>query len=181
MSDRDHELFEAELRKLTPAPPPPELMARLHGLVGAHREHEPERSGVSAERRHLGGTKSAALCRDAAAKVRWRLFRWLAPAAAAAALIAALLFWQPSAPDRLAQVKPAAASLKIDPKPDDIEIDRQLVAAFDAVAQLPGGQPVRFRCREWADEVVLRDPARGIVIERRTPRLEIVPVCFETY
>ena len=56
-----------------------------------------------------------------------------------------------------------------------------MVALFDAVAQLPNGQPVRFRCREWADEVVLRDPARGIVIERRTPRLEVVPIRFETY
>jgi hypothetical protein len=56
-----------------------------------------------------------------------------------------------------------------------------LVAAFDAVARLPDGQPVRFRCREWSDGVVLRDSARGIVIEQRMPRLEVVPVSFETY
>ena len=56
-----------------------------------------------------------------------------------------------------------------------------MVASFDAVARLPGGEPVRFRCREWADDVVVRDPARGIVIERRTPRLEVVPVSIETY
>ena len=29
MNDRDHELFEAELRKLAPARPPAELMERL--------------------------------------------------------------------------------------------------------------------------------------------------------
>jgi hypothetical protein len=49
------------------------------------------------------------------------------------------------------------------------------------VAHLPNGEPVRFLCREWRDEVILRDPARGIVIERQTPRLEVVPVRFETY
>jgi hypothetical protein len=66
-------------------------------------------------------------------------------------------------------------------KTDDVEIDRRLVAAYDAVAQLPGGEPVRFHCREWADNVVLRDQVRGVVIEQRTPRMEIVPVRIETY
>jgi len=66
-------------------------------------------------------------------------------------------------------------------KADDVEIDQRLVSSFDAVAQLPSGLPVRFRCREWADEVVLRDTARGIVIEQRAPRLEVVPVSFEMY
>jgi hypothetical protein len=112
----------------------------------------------------------------------WQLlFRWLAPTAAAAALVAALLFWWPLAPGHRAPAKPPIASLNTAPKPDAIEIDLQLVALFDAVAELPSGQPVRFRCHEWADEVVFRDPARGLVIERRTPRLEVVPVSFETY
>ena len=64
---------------------------------------------------------------------------------------------------------------------DNVEIDRQLVATFDTVAQLPDGEPVRFRCSEWLDDVVLRDSARGILIEHRMPHLEIVPVGFEVY
>ena len=66
-------------------------------------------------------------------------------------------------------------------KADKVEIDRQLVADFDAIARLPSGEPVRFRCQQWMDKVWLRDSAAGLVIERTTPRLEIVPVRFETY
>jgi hypothetical protein len=93
----------------------------------------------------------------------------------------ALLVWLPS---RHANRQPGnQLSVAAQPtiKADAVEIDQQLVAAFDAVARLPDGQPIRFRCREWSDEVVLRDSARGIVIEQRMPRLEVVPVSFETY
>jgi hypothetical protein len=156
MNERDHELFEAELHRLVPAPLPPVLRARLAASV-------PRPSPL-------------------ALRPSWSLlFRWLAPAAVAAALVAALLVCWPQTRDGGPQAKPVTASPKAAPKADEIEIDRQLVALFDAVAQLPGGQPVRFRCREWADEVVFRDPARGLVIEHRTPRLEVVPVSFEIY
>ena len=64
---------------------------------------------------------------------------------------------------------------------DNVEIDRQLVTSFDTVTQLPNGEPVRLQCREWLDAVVLRDSARGVVIERQVPRFEVVPVRFETY
>jgi hypothetical protein len=100
---------------------------------------------------------------------------------AVTALVAALLAWWDAGPDRTWNAKPLSVMPKAAPRTDEIEIDRQLVALFDAVAQLPSGQSVRFRCREWADEVVVRDPARGLVIERRAPRLEVVPVSFETY
>jgi hypothetical protein len=66
-------------------------------------------------------------------------------------------------------------------KADSVQIDEQLVGAFDAVGRLPSGEPVRFHCREWMDNVVLRDKTRGVVIEQRTPRVEVVPVRFETY
>jgi hypothetical protein len=156
MNERDDELFEAELHKLAPARPPVELMAKLAAAI-------PQRSTFNPQ------------------PAWWQLFRWLIPTAAAAVLVGALVWrWAP-APAKPLHVNPATASLKAAPKADEVEIDRQLVALFDAVAQLPSGQPVRFRCREWADEVVLRDPARGLVIERRTPRLEVVPVSFETY
>jgi hypothetical protein len=62
-----------------------------------------------------------------------------------------------------------------------MDIDRQLVSAFDAIAELPGGEPVRFHCRQWSDKMVFHDLDRGITVERSTPRLEIIPVRFETY
>jgi hypothetical protein len=109
------------------------------------------------------------------------LLRWLVPAAAVSAMAAALLVWQPFRPARQPQSDLAVTPDKPALKADDVEIDEQLVASFDAVARLPSGLPVRFRCRQWTDEVVLRDTARGLVIERRAPRLEVVPVSFETY
>jgi hypothetical protein len=95
--------------------------------------------------------------------------------------VVVLLVRWPSGHESRQDSHPGSAEPRPALKADDVEFDQQLVAAFDAVARLPGGQPVRFRCREWADAVVLRDSARGIVIEQRTPRLEVVPVSFETY
>ena len=66
-------------------------------------------------------------------------------------------------------------------KADEVELNHRLVSSFDAVAELPDGEPVRFRVREWSDESVFHDSARGLVVERNTPRLEVVPVAFETY
>jgi hypothetical protein len=62
-----------------------------------------------------------------------------------------------------------------------VQIDQALVWSFDAVARLPSGEPIRFRCREWMDQVVLSDRDRGVVFEQRAPRVEVVPVRFETY
>jgi len=64
---------------------------------------------------------------------------------------------------------------------DDVEIDRQLVDAFDAVATMPDGEPVRVRFQQWMDEVVLRDNKHGVAIQQRTPRFEVIPVGFETF
>jgi len=83
------------------------------------------------------------------------------------------------APGRLATSAAPADPAVI--KADRVEVDQELLATFDAVTQLPGGEPIRFRCREWKDQVTLHDSARGVVIERREPRLEIIPVRFETY
>ncbi len=204
MNERDNELFEAELQRLAPASPPPELMARLatcqpaspaqpsevpigfgvHQSSGAFRWHRPvpkrQRTGALQD----AGAPNRAFPQPSTLNPQplwWLLFRWLAPAAAALVLVGALLWWLATTQEKPQQVKTATASLKAPPGADDIEIDRQLVALFDAVAQLPNGQPVRFRCREWTDEVVVRDPARGLVIESRTPRLEVIPVRFETY
>lgn len=156
MSERDDQLLEAELQRLLPARPPAKLMARLTAAL-------PQPSTLNPQ----------PLC--------WLFFRWLAPAAAVVGLVGALLWWLATAQVEPRLAKPATALIKASPKADAVEIDRQLVALFDAVAELPNGQPVRFRCREWTDEVVWRDPARGLVIESRTPRLEVVPIRFETY
>ncbi len=163
MNDRDQNLFEAELRRLKPARPPGDFMARLAAAP-------PIPAAPAAPRFGLRWNAPA-----------WWWFRRLAPVAASAALIVALTVshWAKSS----APAPPRSALTSTPPifKPGDVEIDRQLVAAYDAVASLPDGEPVRLLCREWRDQVTLRDPARGIVIERQTPRLEVVPVRFETY
>ena len=163
MNDRDPELFEAELRKLAPARQPAELMSRLAAVRPAPAPVFPQPSTRNPQLPGLA------------------LLRWLGLAAAGAAVAAALLVWWPSRPENRQPSRPLVPAAEPALKADDVEIDQQLVAAFDAVAWLPDGQPIRFRCREWADAVVLTDTARGLVIEQRTPRLEVVPVSFETY
>ena len=164
MNDRDHELFEAELHRLKPAKPPEEFMARL----AAAQPALPVRPQV---RSRLGFQPVA----------WWRRLRWLAPATAAAVVVVALLVWGLASPGNKPQTRPIVASARPALKADEVEIDRRLVAAFDAVARMPDGEPIRFRCREWTDAVIWRDSTRGIVVEQRTPRLEIIPVSFETY
>ena len=106
------------------------------------------------------------------------LFRWLTPLTAALAIVIVigLSIWRSANSTSRLRIQAARPA-----KTDDVEIDRHLIAAYDAVAQLPDGEPVRFHCREWTDNVVLRDPVRGVVIEQRMPRMEIVPVRIETY
>ena len=164
MNEGDHELFEAELRKLTPARPPAEFMARLSEVPNRLRPSTfPQRSALNPQ------------------PLWCLLLRWLAPATVAAALVAVLAGWWPHARQQPPRAQAVTAPPKAAPGAEEVEIDRQLVALFDAVAKLPNGEPVRFRCREWTDEVVLRDRAHGLVIERRTPRLEVVPVSLETF
>lgn len=156
----DLERFEQELRSLTPAKAPAEFMDRL-------RELEP----------------SAAVQRIAPrAEAHWdwaHLLRWLVPATAI--LVAAGLVWFKYSPSHSHKGRPLAVTVTPPLKADSVQIDEQLVGAFDAVGRLPDGEPVRFHCRQWMDNVVLRDKTRGVVIEQRTPRVEVVPVRFETY
>jgi hypothetical protein len=163
VNDQERERFEAELRQFKPAQPPPDFMGRL------------------VDSRPAGRIQQTVKLSLASLVEGWipRL-RWLAPAAAVV-LVAGVLTWrwntrihEPSNPHPGSSNGPAITA-------DAVQIDHELVSTFDAVARLPGGEPVRFRCREWMDEVVLRDTARGVVIEQRTPRMEVVPVRFETY
>lgn len=158
----DLERFENELRSLRPATPPPALLQRL-------RELKPAAPAVTETPRTA-----------AAPSWDWRhLLRWLVPAAAV--LAAAGLVWLKLAHYGTHGRRPLAVTVSPRIKADSVQIDEQLVGAFDAVGRLPDGAPVRFHCREWMDNVVLRDKTRGVVIEQRTPRVEVVPVRFETY
>ncbi len=164
MNNRDHEFVEAELRRLKPAEPPKDFMARLAEIP---------RAAPAPPARH---------CESVSPANSWlHLLRWLAPATAVVALVLAALVWLPprTDPEPGGPVPDQAARSVL--KPDDVQIGRQWIAAYDALAQMPGGEPVRVRCQEWMDEVVLRDSARGVQIEQRTPRLEIVSVSLDTF
>lgn len=160
----DHELFDNELRRLQPARPPAEFMDRL-----AARRPVAQRAPVTRARPT-----------DAAFQGRVALMRWLAPAMA---LIAVLVLIAVHVARRGA--RPAKETMALAEAPawqaDDVEIDEDLVDSFDAIARLPGGETVRFRCREWTDGIVLRDSMSKVVVEQQIPRWEIVPVRFETY
>ena len=164
MTEFDPKSFEAELRKFKPATLPQELQLNLQRLrsnppVAAHPQSG---SGL--------GTRG------------WLArFWWLIAPAAALAVAIAVLYPHHSKPIQKASNASLAKADPAQPKADQIEIDQQLLSVFDAIARLPTGEPVRFHCREWMDEIVLRDSARGLVFERQMPRLEVVPVRFETY
>jgi hypothetical protein len=66
-------------------------------------------------------------------------------------------------------------------KADNVQVDEELISSFDVVALLPGGEPVRFRCRQWRDQLVVTDKNHGVQIQQSSPRVEVVPVRFETY
>ncbi|HEY5914299.1 MAG TPA: hypothetical protein VJA21_27230 [Verrucomicrobiae bacterium] len=155
---QDHE-FEQDLRRVRPAAPPAGTMQRLLAARAARQSPRPSVAPRTAF---------------------WPLLlRWLVPATAvliAAFVVGRLYLPRDPAPPRqnLADVAPVVTA-------DNVELDQELVRSFDTVALLPGGEPVRFRCREWRDEVILRGKDRSVVIEQRTPRIEVIPVRFETY
>ena len=162
MRQPEEDRLERELRDLTPSPFPRELSERLEQAWNRGDQ-------VPAPRQ----------C-DWPSAIRRSWLRWLAPAAAAvAAAFALILLLGHQGIRGHATTKTATAPAALNA--NDVEIDRQLVASFQAVATLPGGEPVRVRCREWMDQVVLRDAARGLTIEQRTPRFEIIPVELETF
>ena len=161
MNETELSEFEARLRQARPAMPPPEFERRLMAArpVEHARRAEPQ----------CGGDR-----------VSWlAVLRWLVPVTAL--LLAAGLLWLGQTRHSGRSRGSAAAANGAGLKADQIQIDHELVSAVDAIARLPEGEPVRFRYREWMDDVVLRDSAQGVVIHQRTPRVEIEPVRFETY
>jgi len=158
--EKEQERFESDLRRIAPAPAPADLMERLRAVRNFSQpasRPEPRRSSGMIDF-FLG--------------LRWVM-------AATSVVVAAILFVR-------METRPAAEARKSSPatvpiKANAVQVDHALVSSFDAVAQLPDGEPVRFLCRKWIDDVVMRDPSHGVVIEHSSPRLEVIPVRFETY
>ncbi len=163
MNDEQIEHFEAELRLVKLAEPPPALLTRIEKLRPVQKVQYSEQSSTHSEIISLS-----------------LLFRWLIPAAAL--LVAGLMVWRSGLlPFQDVSWLRSAAAPPPPVKADDVQIDQELITSFDAVAKMPDGEPVRFRCRKWMDNVVVSDRRSGLVLQERTPRFEVVPVGYETY
>jgi len=165
VTDHEQKQFETALRKTRLVKLPGELRSRL--LAAA-----PPKKARSAPPW------------PALAVMGWlRVLRLALPAAAAAVLVG-LVVWRGALRSKPAKIssKGHTGIVAISPlKADDVQIDQELVSSFDTLARLPGGEPVRFRCNQWVDQITLSNKAQGLVLQERTPRLEVVPVRFETY
>jgi negative regulator of sigma E activity len=161
MNQREHELFEAELHRLKPARLPEEFESRLNA--------SPPMQSRECETRQ----------RSQVWLLDWPSWlRWLAPlTAVAVALLAVVSLLHRGRNSAAPTTAPSAPTLRA----DQIEIDRQLLGSFDAVANMPDGEPVRFRFQQWMEAVTLRDSVRGVEVVQRIPRIEVVPVSFATY
>ncbi len=162
MTDQELEKFEAELRRMKPARPPEGFHINLK--IDSQLAKEFCRGVDPVEERSFGW-------------LQW--LRWLVPATAVIAFTALLLRDNNFGTKETNLAASAAATPMI--KADDVKIDQELVTSFDAVAKLPSGEPVRFRCQQWMDEVTVSDNAQGVVIANRAPRIEVVALGFETY
>ena len=168
----DHELdeFERQLRCTKLARPPEDFAARL--LAAAPKRIRVE-SAVN--------TPSIPVFFQS---LRMSL-RWLIPATAVG--LAVIVAWQGSQPfvnppENIGSGSRTSASASPPLlKADEVKVDQQLVSSFDAVARLPGGEPVRFRCENWMDQVAVTDKSLGLVVEHSQPRVEVVAMRFETY
>ena|SRR5581483_2709528 len=162
MNEQEQQDFENQLRRFPPARLPEQLMARILAAKPCVQSR-PEPSS-----------------RQPAGLPEWLgVLRWLAPAAVAAVILIAILRPHPMAPARVSPKPLAETAAPI--RADDAEVDQKLVSSYDAVAQLPSGEPVRFRVEKWRDQIVLQDTNRGFIVEQTIPRVEVVPVRFETY
>jgi hypothetical protein len=164
LNEEDLRKLEGELARLRPAPAPRTFLASVLSATRAASRVPPRPAPAP----------------DLFANwLAW--LRWLAPVTAL--LIAGLFVWR-SATNSVNSISagnqgPRESAQAINA--DDVQIDSRLISTFDAVAVLPSGEPVRFRCNEWLDDVVFRDRSRQVAIEQQLPRLEATPIGFETY
>ncbi len=93
----------------------------------------------------------------------------------AAAVLIAWLICSPAAGPGKAEASDSSGI-----KANAVQVGHSLLGSFDTVAKLPDGEPVRFRCRVWQDNVLIRDDAHGVVISQSTPRVVVTPVGFDT-
>ena len=158
MTDKEQDRFEAELRQMRPAKPPEDFLARMLAA-----KFHPEETA-----------------RPASPVVEpWKLLlRWLIPATAV--LLVAAAIWRGKTYSTSQRAAAPESNLPI-LTADEVQIGQELISSFDAVARLPGGEPVRFRFQQWMDEIVLNDTTQGLMVESRTPRIEVVALGFETY
>jgi hypothetical protein len=160
MNEQEQERYEAELRRTPPVRLPDDFMARLKAAMPPT---EPAPRGPLRPAAGIPGW--------------WPALRWLATAMALfiVILLAARTNFAPK------PVKPEPVSANYGMKADDVQVNEELVSSFDVVAKLPGGQPVRFRCRQWMNQLIVTDNHRGVEIKETSPRVEVIPVQIETY
>lgn len=162
--EKEFEQFEENLRRIAPAKVPADLAGRLRAArVVAPRQKELQSPRVSRWVHWLAGWRGLAVATPA---VALGVFLWLAARPGTEPVT------------RPGKIEPADS---IGIKASNVQVGHSLVASFDAVAQWPDGEPVRFRCRQWQDDVVIHDNKDGVVISQSTPRVEVVPVRFESY
>jgi hypothetical protein len=161
VNEQEQELYEAELRRARPARLPEPFMARLRAAKPAAEPARPKPTQ-----------------RPNARPGWWFVWRWLAPAMAVA-VVGLLVARAKIHAGSSAPKNPTATTSRL--KADDVQVDQELVSSYDVVARLPGGEPVRFRCRKWRDQVSVTDTNLGVEIVENSPRVEVVPLRFETY
>lgn len=162
--EQELEKLAAALRQIPPSAPPEELMMRLRAATAGSK---PAKRPAPVRMFHWLDWFTG-----------WRRWAVMTPAMATAVLILLWLELPPTVqPDKTSPLLSDKSGIKA----NAVQVDHSLMASFDTVAQMPGGESVRFRCRAWQDEVVIRDDAHGVVISKSTPRVEVIPVSFETY
>jgi hypothetical protein len=162
MTDHDLDSFEQELSKLTPASPPSSLARRL--------SIEPRRPVAQRAQKRVSGETTSSV----PAWLAW--VRLLAPAGVVVVL--AVFLWIQIDDD--IEVTPPATTAN-SWMPEEIEVDRHLMVAFEGIARLPDGMPFRFRYYGWDEELVARDASGTVELRQRQPRAEIVPVTMAVY
>ena len=169
MTEQEQDIFERQLRDTKPAKLSAKFSDSLRAAVAQAEASVEVQSPSPAIPDYPGLFRS----------VR----RWLVPAAAVG--LVGLMVWRGGDTGNQPTQRAAGSQISAAPqqvlKADAVKIDQQLVSSFDAVARLSSGEPVRFRCENWMDQVVLSDKEHGVIAENRRPRFEVVALGFETY
>lgn len=164
MTDHEQENFAASLRRIKPGPLPEDLRERLLAA-------EPRRSATTTDAPRLGAVGPGLA----------RLWQWLIPATAM--LLCAAAIWRAGHSSTRTRSETTTPPATTHPglEADTVELSHEFLSSFDAVATLPSGEPVRFRCEQWQNKVTLKDREQGLLVENWSPQIVVVPVRFESY